>query len=175
LKLRNENSLCSNIPEEFLEFMIKKQIRNILVPLDGSQNSIRGLDVAIYVARQCHATVTAINIIPISIMATIPSSNLFYPVSAIQPFDIIKKLKEDAKRFLESAKVRAAQHGILLKTVILQGQPGLDIIRVAHNKKNKVDLIVVGSRGRGSAKEIFFGSTSNYILHKAKIPVIIVK
>jgi nucleotide-binding universal stress UspA family protein len=61
------------------------------------------------------------------------------------------------------------------KTVIMEGQPGLDVIRVAHNKKNKVDLIVVGSRGRGSAKEIFFGSTSNYILHKAKMPVIVVK
>jgi nucleotide-binding universal stress UspA family protein len=57
----------------------------------------------------------------------------------------------------------------------MQGQPGLDIIRVAHNKKNKVDLIVVGSRGRGSAKEVFFGSTSNYVVHKAKTPVIVVK
>jgi len=145
------------------------------VPLDGSQNSTRGLDVAIYIARQCHATVTGIYIMPISIMATIPSSNLISPVSTLPTFDIIKKLKDDAKRFLELAKVRAAQRGIMLKTVIMQGQPGLDIVRVAHNKKNKVDLIVVGSRGRGSAKEIFFGSTSNYILHKAKTPVIVVK
>jgi nucleotide-binding universal stress UspA family protein len=155
--------------------MIKKQIRNILVPLDGSQNSIRGLDVAIYIARQCHATITGIYIIPISIMTAIPSSTLFYPPSTVPSINIVKKLKDDAKRFLESAKVRAAQRGIMLKTVIMEGQPGLDVIRVAHNKKNKVDLIVVGSRGRGSAKEIFFGSTSNYILHKAKMPVIIVK
>lgn len=155
--------------------MIKKQIRNILVPLDGSQNSTRGLDVAIYIARQCHAIVTGIYIIPISIMTAIPSSALFYPPSTVPSFNIVKKLKDDAKRFLESAKVRAAQRGIMLKTVIMEGQPGLDVIRVAHNKKNKVDLIVVGSRGRGSAKEIFFGSTSNYILHKAKMPVIVVK
>ncbi|HEY7367091.1 MAG TPA: universal stress protein [Nitrosopumilaceae archaeon] len=155
--------------------MIKKQIRNILVPLDGSQNSIRGLDVAIYVARQCHAIVTGIYIMPISIIATVPSSTPFYSTSTIPSFNIIKKLKDDAKRFLESAKVRAAQRGIMLKTVIMEGQPGLDVIRVAHNKKNKVDLIVVGSRGRGSAKELFFGSTSNYILHKAKMPVIVVK
>jgi nucleotide-binding universal stress UspA family protein len=155
--------------------MIKKQIKNILVPLDGSQNSVRGLDVAILIARKCHATVRGIYILPISIMTTIPSSNLFYPASTIPQFDITKKLRDDAKRFLESAKVRAAKRGIMLKTVIMQGQPGLDIIRVAHNKKNKVDLIVVGSRGRSSAKELFFGSTSNYIIHKAKMPVIVVK
>jgi len=131
--------------------------------------------VAIHIARQCHATVTGIYIMPISIMATIPSSPLFYPPSMIPSFNIVKKLKDDAKRFLESAKVRAAKRRIKLKTVIMEGQPGLDIIRVAHNKKNKVDLIVVGSRGRGSAKELFFGSTSNYILHKAKMPVVVVK
>jgi nucleotide-binding universal stress UspA family protein len=155
--------------------MMKNQIRNILVPLDGSQNSLRGLDVSIYIARKCHATVTGIYVMPISLMTIIPSSNLFYPTSAIPQFDILKKLKEDAKRFLDSAKVRAAKRGIKLKTIIMQGQPGLDIIRVAHNKKNKVDLIVVGSRGRGSAKEVFFGSTSNYVVHKAKTPVIVVK
>ena len=155
--------------------MIKKQIKNILVPLDGSQNSSRGLDMSIYIARQCHATVTGIYIVPIAILATIPPDGLIPPISSVPSFDIIKKLKDDAKRFLESAKVRPAQQGIILKTVIMQGQPGLDIIRVAHNKKNNIDLIVVGSRGRGAAKELFFGSTSNYIIHRAKIPVIIVK
>ncbi|HUU48347.1 MAG TPA: universal stress protein, partial [Nitrosopumilaceae archaeon] len=33
----------------------------------------------------------------------------------------------------------------------------------------------IGSRGMGSAKEIFLGSTSNYVLHKSKRPVMIVK
>jgi len=37
------------------------------------------------------------------------------------------------------------------------------------------DLIVIGSRGMGSAKEIFLGSVSNYVLHKSKKPVLIVK
>jgi len=49
------------------------------------------------------------------------------------------------------------------------------IVKFAHTKKNKFDLIVIGSRGMGSAKEIFLGSTSNYVLHKSKIPVLIVK
>jgi len=33
----------------------------------------------------------------------------------------------------------------------------------------------MGSRGMGFPKEIFFGSTSNFVLHKAKSPVTIVK
>jgi nucleotide-binding universal stress UspA family protein len=36
-------------------------------------------------------------------------------------------------------------------------------------------MIVMGSRGRSSAKEMFFGSVSNYVVHASKIPVLIVK
>ena len=36
------------------------QIKKILVPLDGSSNSFRGLDVAIHMARESHATITGL-------------------------------------------------------------------------------------------------------------------
>ena len=39
----------------------------------------------------------------------------------------------------------------------------------------KVDLVVIGSRGRSSAREIFFGSTSQFVLHKVKSPVLVIK
>ena len=38
------------------------KIKNILVPLDGSKNSIRGLDKAISLARAGHGTITALYI-----------------------------------------------------------------------------------------------------------------
>ncbi|MCI4433735.1 MAG: universal stress protein, partial [Nitrosopumilus sp.] len=55
----------------------------------------------------------------------------------------------------------------------IYGHEGPKIINYANNKS--FDIIVLGSRGMGSIKEIFFGSTSNYVLHKSKIPVLIVK
>ena len=42
-------------------------------------------------------------------------------------------------------------------------------------ERKNFDLVVIGSRGMGAAKEIFLGSTSNYVLHKSKKPVLIVK
>ena len=56
----------------------------------------------------------------------------------------------------------------------MRGEIGYNIIKTAHGKE-KFDMIVMGSRGRSSAKEIFFGSTSNYVIHTSKIPVVIVK
>ncbi len=142
--------------------MIRKKIKKILVPLDGSKNSIRGLDNAISVARACHATITGIYILPV------------YPrnfIDAVIPFVFHPERK--AKKFLDDAKKRAAQKGILFKSKIIWGSPTYEIQEMAKSKK--FDLIVIGARGMGSIKEIFLGSVSNAIVHKSKIPVMVVK
>jgi len=41
---------------------MKIKTKKILVPLDGSKNSIRGLDMAIHIARQSHGTITALTV-----------------------------------------------------------------------------------------------------------------
>ena len=80
---------------------------------------------------------------------------------------------KDARQSLEKAKVRSAQNGILFKNKIAYGDTGPKIVGFA--RKNGFDLIVIGSRGRGLVKETFLGSTSNYVVHKSQIPVMICK
>ena len=138
--------------------------KKILVPLDGSPNSIRGLDMAIHIARQSHGTITALAV------KSVPGIYAIHPLGFLD----FSSLTE-AKKFLNEAKVRAAKKGIQLTAKALAGDPGFDIARFANNNKNKIDLVVIGARGRGSAKEIFLGSVSNYVLHKVKKPVLIVK
>lgn len=43
------------------------------------------------------------------------------------------------------------------------------------SQKNKYDIIIIGSRGLGSIKEVFLGSTSHAVVQKSKIPVMIIK
>ena len=143
--------------------MIKKNISKILVPLDGSKNSVRGLEMAITLARQSGATITGV----FSISA--PPHSEFRGVGSVE-----KALNKEVKKILEDAKVLAAQNGIVFKEKILRGDIGYNIIKLAHGKEH-FDMIVIGSRGRSSAKEIFFGSTSNYVIHTSKIPVVVVK
>ena len=144
--------------------MVSTKIKKILVPLDGSKNSIRGLDEAISFARACHGTISALYI------KTAPPLVVLHQTG----FMSLNQVPE-AKKFLISAKTRAAKKGILLTHKIIGGEPGYDIVRFAHNKKNKVDMIVIGSRGRSKAKEVFLGSVSNYVLHKSKLPLLVVK
>ncbi len=143
---------------------MREKIKKILVPLDGSKNSIRGLDTAISLARAGHGTISALYI------KTVPGIYAIHPLG----FMSLNQVTE-AKKFLISAKTRAAKKGILLSHKIIGGEPGFDIVRFAHNKKNKIDMIVIGARGRGLVKEIFLGSVSNYVVHKSKLPVLVVK
>jgi len=138
------------------------QIKKILVPLDGSKNSIRGLDMAIHMARESHATITGLYVIGM----TKPQTN-----DQITPLE--KMLLQNAQKIMKKAKLKAAQKGILFLDRISYGDDGKRIVDIAQRKD--FDLIVIGSRGMGAAKEIFLGSTSNYVLHKSKKPVLVVK
>jgi len=141
------------------------RLKNILVPLDGSKNSIRGLDHAILLARQSHGTIAGFYV------KKYPAAFVLHPTGFLGV-----DLTKEAKKILGFAKVRAAKKGILFKGTSLKGaDPAFDIVQFAHNKKNKIDLIVIGARGMGFAREIFLGSVSNYVIHKSKKPVLLVR
>jgi nucleotide-binding universal stress UspA family protein len=138
--------------------------KKILVPLDGSKNSLRGLDMAIHIARQSQGTVVALAV------KTVPGIYAIHPLGFLD-FNSMKEVK----KLLADAKLRAAKKGIQLIGKAIAGDPGYDIAKFANASKNGIDLVVVGARGRSSTKEIFLGSVSNYVLHKSKKPVLVVK
>jgi nucleotide-binding universal stress UspA family protein len=141
---------------------MQNKIKRILVPMDGSKTSFRALDKAVEIARACQATVLGIHVISFLPTEFMPS---------VVPYKIYQK--KEAGKFLERAKVLAAKKGILFRYVITYGSPVEQILAIAKSKK--LDLIVIGARGKGRIVELFLGSVSNAILHKSAIPVLIVK
>jgi len=142
--------------------LIKQKINKILVPLDGSQKSLDGLREAIYIARQCGATITGICVLP---LYSINLGKLLTPLKN-QSFQEAKKLMSQSKRL-------CAQQGIVFHEKIIFGNQAWEITEFANYKK--FDLIVMGSRGLGKMKETFLGSVTNYVVHKSKVPVLIIK
>lgn len=143
--------------------MIKTKFKKILVPLDGSSNSERGLNEAISLARLGSSKITGVHVLPI------------YPKSIGKMLDAYVTYKSKlAKEFLERAKLNAAHHGIDFSEKILFGNDTVKLI-TDYAKTSKSDIIVLGSRGTGDPKAGFLGSVSNGILYHSKIPVLIVK
>ena len=142
--------------------MLKTRYQKILVPLDGSKNSIRGLNHAIYLARQCQAIITGIYVIEKPPHRAFRSPR--YPE---------KPRLTGAQSVMDFAKRHCAQNGIMFESKIIFGDPGYTIVKFAKDKK--YDVTVIGARGRGSLKEVFFGSVSNYVLHKTTLPTMVIK
>jgi len=139
-------------------------LKRILTPLDGSENSKRALDAAISLSKKYGSDIFAVYVLP------------FPAVQAYQPDMAAKEqMFKEAKDFLEDHKKSAEQNGAHLQYEILEGNPGSAIVDFAQSEKSKIDLIVIGSRGLSGLKETFLGSVSNYVVHKSKIPVLIVK
>ena len=81
--------------------MLKNRFKKILVPLDGSLNSIRGLNEAIFLARLGSSQIIGIHVLPI------------YPKNLVGISDTYVTYKSKlANEFLEKAKISAVRHGI---------------------------------------------------------------
>ena len=141
-------------------------LKTIMVCLDGSKNSLRGLDTAILFAKQSDAMILGVH-----------SDTSFGAFSAVRtPILPKEKWKNEAKKLMYVAKKKVEKNKIKFEGIVIGGHTsGIDLTTFANNPANKIDQIVIGSRGMGFPKELFFGSTSNFILHKAKAPVTVVK
>mgnify|MGYP003963177373 FL=1 len=81
--------------------------------------------------------------------------------------------QKEAVESVGSAMKKVQQAGVLFKYQTGSGNIGKSI--VSKIDKDKFDIVVIGARGMSSSKEMFLGSTSHYVIHKAKVPVLIVK
>ena len=125
-----------------------KPIKKILVPVDGSINGCKAVDEAIDLAKKCGAEMNFVYVASL-INRDIPCHLIFDRIWAKLPKDLV------AKQFVEGGDISKA------------------ILRVA--KREKADLIVMGSRGLGLFKGAMMGSVSQKVVTDSEIPVMVIK
>jgi nucleotide-binding universal stress UspA family protein len=93
------------------------------------------------------------------------------------PPDLVRSFQENQKKFslalLEKAKGICSKYGIVAETLTEIGNPKEAICEAVE--KLDIQLLVLGSQGRGVIKRALLGSVSNYCAHNAKCPVLVVK
>jgi nucleotide-binding universal stress UspA family protein len=139
-----------------------EKIKTILVPMDGSKNSFKALTKAIFLAKKCNSSITALYVL----RTAFDNPNLIY---APQSQNELKNVD----KFLTTAKNQVTKNSIKFKKEIVFGHEAKEVINFAQ--KGKFDLIVIGARGRGTIKQMLLGSVSNTIVHRSKIPVLVIK
>ncbi len=138
-----------------------------LVAVDGSEWSERAAERAVTLAKITGAEVHFITIIPWS--GYLP---LTLEERIQRPLD--QKLEEHhaSTDILLPLSKRFADSGVSIKTDLTWGNPSEIIHEQA--KKEHVNMIFVGRRGRSKVTDLVLGSVANTLAHTAGVPIVLV-
>jgi nucleotide-binding universal stress UspA family protein len=143
--------------------------RRIVVPIDGSATSLRGLSEAIALAKRERARIFLVHVLDEFFV-------LAAPEAAVYSEKAIEDLQRGGRRVLERAEARVRAAGLQASTVMPEtvgGRAADEIVRQA--KKLKADLIVIGTHGRRGIKRLALGSDAEQVVRTAGVPVLVVR
>jgi len=143
--------------------------QRILVPIDGSPTSDRGLDEAIALAKLCGGHLRLVHGVDELGYAT------GFETYAAYAKDVIPAMKKAGQELLERGKQRAEGQSVPVDAVLLEGLGvRLSDMVIEHAKTWKADLIVIGTHGRRGIRRLLLGSDAEQILRLSPVPVLLV-
>lgn len=137
-------------------------IQNILVPIDGSEYSDRAVEHAVSLAEVYGAKLHFLYVASTNQLA----------INASLSDAILAAVKKAGQVILDRA-ADLVPEGIEYNAVQETGMPAVSILD--YIRDNSIDMVVMGSRGLSVVQGIFLGSISQYVMERAKCPIVIVK
>lgn len=139
--------------------------QRILVGVDGSSTSLRGLDEAIRLAKALGGKLLLVHVVNGVLSADIAAYG-----------KVIESLREAGAKVLEEAETRVRQADVASdrKLLTAAGETSADMI-IAEAKAWPADLIVLGTHGRRGLKRLALGSDAELILRLSPVPVLLVR
>lgn len=139
-------------------------LKRILVPTDFSESAHHALRYAVSLAQEFHSEIGLLHVVEdvavgyASDLFPVPMAEVFHEISAI------------AKKELAALVAEVRSHGIEAREHVVQGKPSTEIVRIA--REDAVDMIIMGTHGRGVLDHALFGSTTERVVRKAPCPVL---
>jgi len=140
--------------------------KRILVPVDGSPTSVRGLDEAIKLAKLTGAGIRLVHVLDQPVFV----GGETYTV------DVFGLMKEAGARILQKMKARVVAAGVEVSTYCSEVMPGRVCEVVTRQAKEfDADVIVLGTHGRRGVGRLLVGSDAEQIARIAPVPVLLVR
>ncbi|QSI31952.1 universal stress protein [Variovorax sp. RKNM96] len=144
--------------------------QRILVPIDGSSTSSRGLEEAIQLAKLTGGRLRLVHVIDELSFAL--SMDAYAGLAG----NWLEELRGNAAKLLEAARAKAADADVEADTVLLDRFKGTVHDQIAAEAEaSKADLIVIGTHGRRGIGRWVMGSSAEHILRTAPVPVLLVR
>jgi nucleotide-binding universal stress UspA family protein len=148
-----------------------KTFKNILVPVDFSENSKAAFEFAVGLAEDNKAKIKVVNINDDYALNSPLSDPLVMPNAKT-----LNEYEADLKKFLEAEDEEMGgtlvQRKVKIEHAIVIGNPVTELIKMSQS--GNYDLLVMGTTGKKEFSEIMFGSTATQVSQKAYCPVLLV-
>ena len=148
---------------------------HVLIGTDGSDDAIAAATQALAILAPADTiTILAVGETPAAATAGF-ESGFAGGVASPDEVDAAWKAVEGAtsSSIEVTADAVAAGAGTTIDRRAEIGDPGQTICRIAGELD--VDVVVVGSRGRGAVKRALLGSVSGHVVHNAPCPVLVIR
>jgi nucleotide-binding universal stress UspA family protein len=141
-------------------------IKQILVPVDFSNCSLKALTYAVAFARQFKAAITVLYVVQPYYVAGDYAGGLDYATLEQEiEENSTRRLKELAKEVIGAS----AKYTVLIE----RGRPVDEIARTADELN--IDLIIISTHGHTGLKHVVLGSTAENVVRHAPCPVLTVR
>jgi nucleotide-binding universal stress UspA family protein len=143
--------------------------QRILVPVDGSPTSLKGLAEAIRLARLSGGQIRLLYMVDALSAAMAVGA---YALSA----DVIDQLRADGEQILRQARDQAVAEGVAADTVLDEGLNGRLADWVVEQVRTwPADVVVLGTHGRRGVGRLLLGSDAEQVLRASPVPVLLVR
>ena len=140
--------------------------KHILLPVDGSEYTLRAVDTGIALAAKLQAKVFSIHVLP-------PLSTVSFMSELLQHrgcYSEAAKLR--AQAYLDEVVQRANAASVPCETeFVFDLRPYVAIVAAAA--KHECDLIVMGSRGFDGLERVLLGSVTHKVMLSCDTPVLV--
>lgn len=143
-------------------------IKKILVPLDGSDSSFRAARYAVSLARMAGAEITCVH-------AIVNPPYIDYKTAGLMISQYIEEAKKHAEGWYEDVRDMGGKEGVRVSSETIMDVASIADSVVNYASEHKVDLIVIGTRGRSAVKRFLLGSVASGVVSHAECPVLVVR
>ena len=116
------------------------EIKKILVTFDGSKHSEKGLDIAISLVKESKRSIVGLFVKP-------------HSVDSIRYGDVFSGHQDEiVRKTFQTLREKCEENDVKFSTEIRTGDVKTTIEKMANDDHMNIDMVIIGSRGRGSVK-----------------------
>ena len=142
--------------------------RRVLVPVDGSPTSVRGLAEAIKLAQDARAKLLLLHVVEEYAILGIPEAG-----ASIGP--VLDALKRAGRTTLGKIERGARRLGARPETLLVEDFSGRVANAIVDQAKRwRADVIVMGTHGRRGLNRVLLGSDAELVVRYSPVPVLLV-